>query len=471
MSGLAHEPPHDATRLFSANQVARARTLLARLYSLRRAARLYPADHPALLSACDELLEVLRQYHAEGVDVPLTFADGEVFLGGQLLPGESVQFDQFVRDLVAIGVQSVTFKRGLLLQELAHLAIVLTRPGGHPGTFGWGAADAKMPHIAIGTVSVIRDVSDLDRLSGEEKAAYAGALDLVRELDRFIRSGRELNVAHVRRTVQSLVDNVVHNRAAMLELSGLKSHDEYTFYHSVNVAILSLAMGSALSKEHRFLSSLGAGALLHDIGKMRVDASIINKKGALTVEEWSEMRRHPEYGAQLAALTSGLDRSVMVCVLEHHMRYDGSGYPEPVLRRPQALMSRIVAVADVFDAMTSDRSYSDARLQDEAMMMVGEMAGTILDPDLVRLLVRLLGSYPPRSLVLLDTGEIGIVVRASADAPRRPVVRIITDAYGIMAEPFDIDLAGMERDSRADAPTVVRCLDPAAMNIEVSDYL
>jgi HD-GYP domain-containing protein (c-di-GMP phosphodiesterase class II) len=251
----------------------------------------------------------------------------------------------------------------------------------------------------------------------------------------------------------------------MLHMTSLKSHSEYTFYHSANVAILSVSLGSTITRDKHFLSSLGSGALMHDIGKLQVGTEIVDKPGRLTPEEWEHMRQHPLLGAQMASKMPGIDSSVIVPILEHHMGWDGSGYPSRTPRRKQHLMSRIVAVADSYDAMTSKRSYSTARAQDVAMRLVVESAGVTLDPSLVKLFVRMIGAYPPRSVVLLSDGRVGIVVEPSTADPFRPVVRVLTDKTGKFVTPEDVPLTELP------GVDITGLIDPRRLNIEVDDYL
>lgn len=459
---------------FSAKQLQRARDLLARLYALRRAKRLYPLEHPAVADAARQLFDVIATYHAEGTDVPLTFFEEEVLLGEHVLPEDSVLFDQLVRDMTAIGAGSITFRRGLAPAEVVRFASVLGARYDEVAKVQGGIAtlaeQASLPNIDVSAVNVVRDdVTIMDEdASQAAKASYTSALDLLRELERLIRSNQTVTAGNIKGSVRSLVDNVLRNRYAMLELSSLKSFDEYTFYHCVNVAILSLALGSTLTRDYRFLSSLGAGALLHDIGKMSVPIETLNKTTPLTSNEWAEIREHPVRGAEIAAFTNGLDRSSMVCVLEHHMRYDLTGYPARSLERQQHISSRIVAVADAYDAMTSQRPYSAPRMQDEAMGIIIQNAGTALDPVLVRLFVDTLGFFPPRSLVLLSTGETAVVVAPSPSDRALPVVRVIAEPGGAMTTPFDIDLSDT---SQSEGRRVVRCLDPSGLNVEIADFL
>ncbi len=454
---------------YSQAQVRRARAVLTRLYAVRRASRFYPLDHPAVLEGAQGLLDGAREYHDEGVDLNLGFFEGEILLGEQLLTEESVLFDQLVRDMTSIGVGSITIGRGATFEELANaLKILCADMADIDRLGGLEVAISSLGFTSI-TIGSVRAVERVDTGAGdsieEAKGTYNGAVSLMREIDRLMRVNRNVSSSKVKGAVRSLVDNVLGNRHAMLQLTGLKNYDEYTFYHSANVAILSLALGSTITTDYRFLSSLGVGALLHDIGKLSVDLDILNKPGALSPDEWSFVREHPTHGAEMVAMLPGVDKSAVVTILEHHMRYDKTGYPARTPLRHQHLTSRIVAVADSYDAMTSRRSYSAARVQDEAMALLAKSSGSSLDPVLVRLFIRLMGVYPPRSVVRLSAGEIAVVLHPSDADPMRPVVRIIAAPSGDFIDPVDIDL------TTAPEVSVRGCIDPQLLNIEVDDFV
>ncbi|HET6497808.1 MAG TPA: HD domain-containing phosphohydrolase, partial [Coriobacteriia bacterium] len=181
---------------------------------------------------------------------------------------------------------------------------------------------------------------------------------------------------------------------------------------------------------------------------------------------WESMRTHPVSGARIVSHTQRVDRSAAVIVLEHHMAFDGAGYPERTPPKRQHVMSRIVAVADAYDAMTSRRSYSGARPPVDAMRRIVSRSGTAFDPVLVRLFVEMLGVYPPRSVVRLTDGRTAIVVRPGEAEPLRPVVRLVAESDGTLMEADALlDLAA------AGAPAIARHLQPAGLNIDVDDYL
>ena len=457
------------TSTYSARQIGRVRDLLTRLHAVRRAAQFYPAVHPSVTEGIAELREVVDKFHSEGVEVSLALCEGEVLFGEQSMPQESILFDQLIREITALGVGTIEISRGYRPDELERAIAILASDvldvEQHGGIERMGA-EAGLSYVRLGAVRAFERLEEGEFDAERARESYEGAVELVREIDDIVRRNRVVGSGRIKGVVRSLVDNVVSSRETMLELTGLKSHDEYTFYHSANVAILSLALGSAITDDYRFLSSLGTGALLHDLGKMTVDLEILNKPGALTPAEWNEVRNHSVSGARTASRIRGLDKSAIVIILEHHMRFDGSGYPARTPRRPQHLASRIVAVADAYDAMTSRRSYSAARVHDEAMELLVRSAGTALDPALVRLFVTMMGVYPPRSVVRLSDGSTAIVLRPNASDPLRPVIRMIADADGSMlSEPVEVDLGA------SSGQDIVRCLDPADLNIDVDGYV
>lgn len=461
------EPQASISVTYSNNQLRRARQLLTRMYAARRTARFYPIDHSATIEAIRGLRDVIRKYHAEGVDIALAFFEGELLLGEQLLPEESIIFDQLIREFTGMGVGSITIRRGVDNAELSRMISLLAADSyeiEHVGGIQRMSGEANMPHVEIGEVKVF-ERSETTENPEKAQGSYQDSLELMREIDTLIRRKKTVSPVRVRGVMRSMVDNVLSNRQAMLALTGLKSYDEYTFYHSANVALLSLALGSMITQDYRFLSTLGTGALLHDIGKMTVDFEILNKRGALSAEEWARVREHPVYGAEQAVVVSGLDRFAIVIILEHHMRYDGSGYPQSPSPRRQHLTSRIVAVADAYDAMTSQRSYSAARAPEEAMSILTQSAGTALDPVLTRMFVTMLGVYPPRTAVKLSDESTAVVVSPTEGDILRPLVRVIADSEGTLIDPTDVDL------SVQDELKISRSLDTATLNIDVDDFL
>ncbi len=255
------------------------------------------------------------------------------------------------------------------------------------------------------------------------------AVKMVRDL--FIQTmttGITKNTAdQIKRVVNDIVEEIIENKDVMVNMIDLKSYDNYTYYHSVNVGVLSIVVGVAAGMNHTELYQLGLGALLHDIGKVFIDKKIIDKAGPLTPEEFAKVKRHPRIGYEYL-MKAYLDLPVpaLMGVLQHHERMDGSGYPEGLSADDVSPFSRIIAIADVFDAMTSDRPYRSAMMPSEVMEYLMGGAGTLFDPDLVCLFTRRVAAFPLGTCVHLSNGMTGIVVENYEDCCLRPKVKVLS---------------------------------------------
>lgn len=444
------------------------RELLSRLYAARRASRVYPPGHPVPHEAVIGLAESIDECIRDGGDVELGFRGGEVSFGGEALPSESVIFEQMIRDMASIGANSVIFRQGVVAEEIERAVGVLSAHAATAeaaGGIGALSRAARLADVEItGQGGAHLNSGVVEGSIGEARRIYDGAVSLMRGLDQLIHSDPGAASSQVEQIVDALVEQVLDDPSRTLLLVGMNGTEDYTPHHSANVAVLSLVLGAAISTNRRFLNCLAAGALLHDVGMLAIDREVLARPGILDPDEWEAVRRHPLTSARLVSRVEGLDKSALVTVLEHHMRYDLNGYPVRVPRRKLHVTSRIVAIADSYDAMTSERSYSAARTPDRAMAVLASEAGAGLDPELVQLFIRVLGVYPPRATVRLSTDEVGIVVRVTGQ-PTRPVVRVIKDPTGASIEPKDIDLA------TETGVSVQGCIDPRTADIDADEHI
>lgn len=250
---------------------------------------------------------------------------------------------------------------------------------------------------------------------------------VVREFLHSARVGEGLNTEKVNNTVGKMVDSIFRNQDALTSLARLKSFDDYTFAHSVNVCLLSLAIGRHMGLPKDSLQDLGVGSILHDIGKMLVPDTILRKAGGLTEAEYGVMRTHAELGAQILNGTKEIADASRAVPREHHEKYDGTGYPNRLSGADIHLFARIGAVADAYDAMTSNRVYQSGLLPEEALKRMYMLRGKQFDPELVERLIRCLGIYPIGTLVELNTGELAIVKMANHSHPLQPMVMLVFD--------------------------------------------
>jgi HD-GYP domain-containing protein (c-di-GMP phosphodiesterase class II) len=358
-------------------------------------------------------------------EVVLTVTSGGFYVGTSALPQSTVEFSGLLNCMRERGIDSVTFVSDPTVTDLTDLVGFVAGSSRRIPTGGTVRLNER-PYGAV----------ELDGASMNDlRRAYADSLDTLRTVSR--GGGLELD------RVAAVVDGFLAGGTAVIDdsllLATVRSHDETTFYHSVNVCLLSLALGRLVGLGDEDLRLLGTGALLHDLGRVILDDPGLHKMGRLTNHEWTQVRLHPQEGAEaiLAVAGPGQETAALVA-LEHHLRIDGGGYPVLGGRIPH-LFSRIVSVADGYEAMTSLRPYRSAYTPQQALHMVMEGSGTAYDPDLVAVFARMLGHYPPGSLLRLDSGEVVVVTGGDAEASRAVVVR---DGEGIAVEPgerFELD--------------------------------
>jgi HD-GYP domain-containing protein (c-di-GMP phosphodiesterase class II) len=280
-----------------------------------------------------------------------------------------------------------------------------------------------------------QDLADDEKRREVAKRTYERTLAVTKDVVNSARMGRSANVRKIKRAVQNVVDQVLNNEISLVGLTTLRDYDDYTFTHSVNVCIFSVSIGKRLGLPRSQLFDLGMAALVHDVGKGRVPVEVLTKQGKFNDEEWRHMKAHTWLGAltlfKLRGLANVPYRS-MIAAYEHHMKMDLTGYPESIRPRQLSVYSKIIAVADVFDAATSSRVYKAAKSPDQILQEIWQNPGFGYDPVLVKALINLVGVYPVGTCVLLDTYELAIVHAANPDLSQihRPIARIVLTPTG-----------------------------------------
>ena len=247
----------------------------------------------------------------------------------------------------------------------------------------------------------------------------------VKELFHNLESKKRINLQGVKKTVKNLIDEVLSNREILVNFADIRNFDDYTFSHSVQVCVLSIITGISLGLDHIKLKDLATGALIHDIGKTRVDRELLNKPGDLTTEEFIEIKRHAERGFEILRANQDISLLSAHIAYQHHERWDGNGYPRGLREQEIHLYSRIVAVADVFDALVADRPYRKAYSTSQAISLMRRMSGSQFDPGILESFLVIVAEFPIGTVVALSSGEIGVVVDTNREKPILPVVRVI----------------------------------------------
>ncbi|MCA9728760.1 MAG: HD-GYP domain-containing protein, partial [Candidatus Eisenbacteria bacterium] len=286
------------------------------------------------------------------------------------------------------------------------------------------------------------------------KRAFFTAVSVYKSMHHGLHIGQPIEIRHAKRTVQNLVDQVLDEEFAILGLTALKTQDNYAFFHSVNVAVLSIALGKRIGLSPQQLVELGTGALFHDIGKVRIPLSILRKPDKLTDEERAIIQLHPQYGVQELLRMGGLDPQLfpaLVGCFEHHMCTDApdESYPQVARYRPH-VYGRIISIADCFDALSTRRIYmKSVRSKGQALAWMMEQGGTKFDPVLLKLFVNQVGIHPVGSIVRLKSGRLAVVLRTPEEPGKshRPVVALVDPATS-QADPLPLDLSVRGADGR-----------------------
>jgi putative nucleotidyltransferase with HDIG domain len=244
-----------------------------------------------------------------------------------------------------------------------------------------------------------------------------------------------------------MITSIFRNQNALLSLGRIKQADEYTYMHSMSVCVLMISFGKHLGLDLKQLRDIGVGAMLHDIGKMKVPQDILHSKRPLTEKEYEKMKEHVEFGRTILEETGGIAETSVLLTAQHHERLDGSGYPNRLKGDRISTYAQAAAIVDVYDAITSERCYRRGVPPTEALRRIFEWSKCYFDNELVQQFIRCVGIYPVGSLVRLESGLLAVIINNDEKSLLHPVVRIIYDTKkGKHTAPYDIDLSKGEGD-------------------------
>ncbi len=418
--------------------------LLRRFAAALRAAQLYAPGHPLVARNVLAFADVVNHLFEEMPTVVMALVADEVVVGDvPMTHGTAALGDLFAR-LKSRGIERVSIEKGATVDELVAAVGALSRrlqSGADPHDTAW----PDFPHVRVGLVRVEQRTQTTLTDMPTIRALYSRASSTAQTV--WEAAGRDgvAKAAEVRAVVDELAQAVSQNRHALAALTTVRSLDEYTFTHMVNVSILVMLQARALGIDGTLLREFGVAGLMHDIGKVRMPLDILQKRTKLDDDEVVVMRRHPVDGAEILRKTRDLTPLAAIVAFEHHLRLDGSGYPAGAVRPSLNLATMLCGIADVYDAMRSKREYQEAFPAERILAVLKRGEGREFDQNLVRRFVQLMGLYPVGSLVTLNTGACAVVMRSCAADPHRPRVRVVFDADGRrVAARYDINLWEVE---------------------------
>lgn len=471
IASAARAPFADAALL------AKAKELVRSVAVSHTNAGLYPTTHPLVDQSLGELVVAVEALRDAGFSsVTVNIYKRTLFVENQVFPEESTTYRKTIEDLLASGISAVTFLSNFALRDATALIEVLS----DDSIVDLDAARAVLERRGVGGVelaetTMLEDSSHKE--SHENKVAarkdYDTGVEAMRDIETQTKLGKVFDVAPLQNVVTSMLDNLFRDPAAVLGLTAIKGHDDYTLNHSINVCILALSLGASLGLDGGGLRSLGLSALLYDLGKVRIPEDILNKQGPLTTDEWHIVKSHTSEGADLLKRIQLIDQMPMVVAYEHHQRHDLQGYPEANSNQEQHLFSKIVALCDAYDAMTTRRPFRREIRPDKALAVLMQGRGKAYDPALTKSLVAMLGIYPMGAIVRLDDDSLAVVFRVNTDDLLHPRVKLLADSAGRWSEkPEVLDLRLVDPEKGDFTRSIVDCIPASEAGIDdVWQYL
>ncbi|MEG6550196.1 HD-GYP domain-containing protein [Desulfocurvibacter africanus] len=315
--------------------------------------------------------------------------------------------------------------------------------------------------------SRIRPVSEVVPFQEEVEAADAvltGAVEYTRHFMDEVRRGKIVDCREALPLVDQLIASATRNQSAVISLAKLKVHDEYTFHHSINVAMFSIIFGRSLGLPLEAQRVLGLAGIYHDVGKARIPEDILKKPEQLNDEEYSLIKRHAVEGYRVMRDSAVLHRDVLLAIMQHHERHDGQGYPRGLAGQAISPLARIISLVDVYDALTSNRCYRKASTPTTALGHIYHQQGAHFFPTYVERFIKCIGVFPPGSLVRLTDGSIAVVRSVNPDYSLLPMVSVYLDQRLRRCQPRIIDLAQAQADGLDLG--ILGCVDPRPLRID-----
>ncbi len=459
------------------------RQLIFAVYGALRAVKLYPTENAAVQKALDEVTNQSREMLSTEGELELRMSGEFIFVNHTRLRLDLDNFASFSHLLSlfrASGVGRLAIAPSVTPKDWLVLLSALQSPSSDDPPERLVALLTRLEDTGVLTFTLeppIEQGEDTKEKTKERaKRTYTQSVSATRELMTSVRMGAGPNIKKIKRVVQGIVDQILNEETSLVGLTTIRDYDEYTFMHSVNVCIFSVALGKRLGLNKIQLYDLGMAALFHDIGKSRVPEEVLNKTGALTDEEWRMIASHPWLGVLALFQVRGMQElpyRAIVVAHEHHMKCDLTGYPRHIRPRQMSVYSKIVAIADGFDAATSRRAYQTVPFTPaQVMQEMRDNPRRGMDPVIVKAFVNLTGIYPVGTLVVLDTFELGIVHAPNPlqEMMSRPIVRIVSDPFGNIQHPGALaDLADRNEDGTFQR-TIIKTENPDRYGIRVGDY-
>jgi len=406
-------------------QTADTHRILKGFATLGTLTGMYPAGHPLVTDKVREIYEAVQRCLIAGDAVHIDVIRGVLHLNGVPLEGTN--------DIATGVIDSLYIDAGVQAEEIATAADVLSRHGGNQEPINQQFVRRGVSHISVGRLVPLdtrwRARQWPDHPQHALDPDYEESLRLAQLAFEQLYDDRRVDMNTIHDLVRLLMCRVVTSHAAIAQILAVKQYENLTYIHSVNVAVLSLLLGREIGLDEETLTALVEAGVLHDVGKTRIPLDVVKKPGSLDKHERKLMEAHPVKGAELLMELDGLAPLTPLVALEHHRSVVGGGYPDLGEGVVPHVLSQIVSVADIYEAVTGARSYQTPTPPERACLMLARLAGTKLNTALVKAFVNAITFFPVGSIVRTSRGELGIVLRATAGDPLHPVIQLLDDDW------------------------------------------
>jgi len=424
----------------------RARELVRAIAVSATNAGLYPPLHPSVVQSVDDLVDAVCAVMDLGFDeITINVYKHTLFVEDHVLPEESATYGKLIDDLLARGISALTITDDFARTDGEALTALMVTEGVRDIDAAQDFIDEHGSRaVTLAETTTLEDEGSSEKAKESKARArktYDAGVQQMRDLETQAKLGRVFEVGPLQNMVNGLLEQLFTDPAAVLGLTAIKSHDDYTLNHAINVCILAISLGATLGLDEESLKSLGLSALLYDLGKVRIPEDILNKEGPLTSDEWQIVKSHAAEGADLLKRIQLVDQMPMIVAFEHHQRHDLQGYPDHAAGQEQHLFSKVVALCDAYDAMTTSRPFRREIRPDKALAVLMQGRGKAYDPSITKAYVAMLGIYPMGAVVKLTDSSTAVVFRVNRDDLLRPRVKVLADAEGRwLEEPPVLDL-------------------------------
>jgi putative nucleotidyltransferase with HDIG domain len=444
--------------------------LVRRLAAAIRGATLYSPGHPLVQRGVDALVGLCASLSQKVDSIVIGFIGDEVVVNAERLPKSAAALVGFARDMREREIEKITIQRGVTREELRTFIFELPeRKTTLP--LATRLQQKGVSRIVIGRLAIEKEDDDQGTGIIAARKIYGTAVETAEQLWQAAKSGEKPDPNAARKIIDSLAKLVGGDRTSLLALTALKKYDNYTFTHMVNVSVLAMAQARSLNMDGTLLREFGFAALMHDIGKVETPQEVLNNPGKLSKEEFEIMQRHVVDGAHILRRTPEMPALAPIVAFEHHLRQDLSGYPTNIGHRNLNLCTQIVSIADVYDALRSNRVYREGLPSDRIKSIMGKKDDPAFNQRLLRRFINLIGLYPIGTLVRLTTAEIGVVTHEHPTDPFRPQVKIVRDRDNKEVEEAML-VNTWEPNGRGDYTwAVVEAVDPEVAGIDPLAYM